>query len=593
VTVFEQVADSLRAQGLTVVTTIPNAVPPPEFPSGPESPHEKFRIGYVGRLEAVKGLDRLTELIPQLDDQRFAVVIAGAGSWEPRLRALARRCPALTLLPFTDDVGGILRELDLLLYPTRAAGEGLPLIILEAFHHGIPVIARAHGGIPAVVKHDVNGILLAEDTADAYAGAIRELAGDDARYRRLADGARATVAGPFAFTRHCAAYRERIMLALTTATLPYRVAYISGEDRLDHGGGAHTVEMAAALAARAAGVDLIVPRRFPVPAPGLLPANVRIIRAPLKLFGKTFLPRGLGALRQLRLTPPGLIIERYYCTGSLGAVLARQTGAPLVSEANHPHHREVQRRYRLPGWLADRLALRVLAPATAIIAPTPKLVPAPLRARVLTLPWGVNRARFHRISAGQFAATPRTVVFSGSFQPWHGVELLVATMRRTLADPLHWLIVGMGAREADFRGQCRQAGIPADRCTIIPSLPYAQMPELLARGCLGFAPYDPERHPAYRETGFYWTPFKILEYLATGLPVVTTDAPVLQALVAERGFGLCVPPDAEALAQAVRRLATEPAAWQAAHAAIARDFTDAYSWDAFVRHLLARMQSPG
>lgn len=83
----------------------------------------------------------------------------------------------------------IFRSSDFHLLPTRAETFGIACAEANAF--GLPTIAPALGGLPEVVRHDVNGILMAPDaTPTEYARRIAELHANPDRYRRLSDGAR-------------------------------------------------------------------------------------------------------------------------------------------------------------------------------------------------------------------------------------------------------------------------------------------------------------------------------------------------------------------------------------------------------------------
>ena len=90
------------------------------------------------------------------------------------------------------------------------------------------------------------------------------------------------------------------------------------------------------------------------------------------------------------------------------------------------------------------------------------------------------------------------------------------------------------------------------------------MPALLASADVGVAPYDTARLRQLR-LGFYWSPLKIFEYMASGLPTVTIPRPPLDEIVREGQEGLHAPEaDPSALAAAIERLADDPAA-RAAH----------------------------
>lgn len=75
------------------------------------------------------------------------------------------------------------RDYDLFVLPTLP-GEGIPRVLLEAMSSGVPVITTNVAGIPSLIRHEMNGLLV-EPTADALAAAIRRLMTDGPLRRGL------------------------------------------------------------------------------------------------------------------------------------------------------------------------------------------------------------------------------------------------------------------------------------------------------------------------------------------------------------------------------------------------------------------------
>ena len=106
------------------------------------------------------------------------------------------------------------------------------------------------------------------------------------------------------------------------------------------------------------------------------------------------------------------------------------------------------------------------------------------------------------------------------------------------------------------------------------------VPGLLASMEAAVAPYPPLAQ-------FYFSPLKVYEYMAAGLPAVASRIGQLTELIEDGVTGLLCPPgDASALAGALYRLYSQPA-WsarlgQAARATVLRDHT----WDAVVQRIL-------
>jgi glycosyltransferase involved in cell wall biosynthesis len=77
---------------------------------------------------------------------------------------------------------------DIFVWP--GTGEAYGIAYLEAQAAGLPVVAQATAGVPAVVRHEVTGLLTPAGDEAAYAGAIAHLIGDTAMRRRLGRAAR-------------------------------------------------------------------------------------------------------------------------------------------------------------------------------------------------------------------------------------------------------------------------------------------------------------------------------------------------------------------------------------------------------------------
>jgi glycosyltransferase involved in cell wall biosynthesis len=104
------------------------------------------------------------------------------------------------------------------------------------------------------------------------------------------------------------------------------------------------------------------------------------------------------------------------------------------------------------------------------------------------------------------------------------------------------------------------------------------MPEIVASCDVGVAPYDTARLRQLR-LGFYWSPLKIFEYMASGLPTVTVDVPPLPDIVRPGQDGLVFPErDAASLAAALLRLAGDRALGERLGASARARVVERYSW---------------
>lgn len=156
---------------------------------------ERFMLLSMGRLVPVKGLVAAARAIAPLDHVEWW--IAGDGPERDALSRIAATSQARIRL--VGEVHGAAKEVlfraaDALLVPSRVLPsgrtEGAPTVIAEAFARGVPVIATDVGGIPELVRHEINGLLVDAADPHACATAVERLRHDDALRMRLAAQAR-------------------------------------------------------------------------------------------------------------------------------------------------------------------------------------------------------------------------------------------------------------------------------------------------------------------------------------------------------------------------------------------------------------------
>lgn len=163
----------------------------------PADPEPSFaRVGFVGRLEPVKGpdifIDAARFVASRIPDVRFLLI--GDGSLRARLEEKARAWgleSRVFFMGWQEDVSGYLDELDILVMPSR--NEGVGRSALEEQAAGVPVVASRVGGIPEVVRDNETGILFSPGDPAACAEAIIGLLSDSTKRRRLGAAGRSWV----------------------------------------------------------------------------------------------------------------------------------------------------------------------------------------------------------------------------------------------------------------------------------------------------------------------------------------------------------------------------------------------------------------
>lgn len=144
------------------------------------APSSELRLCFAGRLETEKGCQYLIPALSELEVE-FRAVILGEGSQRAELEKQSIKLGLAPRVQFLGAVANALPEIaaaDVLLLPSIS--DALPRSIIEALTLGTPVIASRVGGIPELIEHGGNGLLLEPEDSDALAAAITELASSEA-----------------------------------------------------------------------------------------------------------------------------------------------------------------------------------------------------------------------------------------------------------------------------------------------------------------------------------------------------------------------------------------------------------------------------
>jgi glycosyltransferase involved in cell wall biosynthesis len=206
-TYWAKVVGELQPSVIPKITVLPNATasvarrPPTEEEEEPTA----ARITFLGQLGKRKGSADLLEALARLNLlPGWTATLAGDGPVvETRQQVEAMGLAGRVHVPgwiSTAERTALLDKTDMLVLPSYA--ENLPMVILEAFAHGVPVISTPVGAIPEVVVPGRNGLLVEPGDVPALAGAIRQLIEAPGLRREMGEAARQDHAARFEMERY-------------------------------------------------------------------------------------------------------------------------------------------------------------------------------------------------------------------------------------------------------------------------------------------------------------------------------------------------------------------------------------------------------
>jgi glycosyltransferase involved in cell wall biosynthesis len=177
------------------IEVLPNGVALPDLSQ--RRVESRPRIVFLGNMSRGKGIYDLLHAFAIVANRHpeARLICAGGGSIVPA-RSMAARLELAGRVDFpgwldAEQKRRLLASASLFVLPSYA--EGLPMALLEAMSWGLPVIATPVGGIPQLVQHHSNGLLVAPGNIEQLAAALASTLEQPQLRQRLGTAARATI----------------------------------------------------------------------------------------------------------------------------------------------------------------------------------------------------------------------------------------------------------------------------------------------------------------------------------------------------------------------------------------------------------------
>lgn len=192
------------------VTVIENSVAPGNERAVREAGHsESCHFIILARMDQWKGIDDALEASHELAQRgvNFRLTLAGpegtagdAAGLIEKIRSLGIAHQVCYIGPVEGDAKtNLLESADVYLLPSH--NEGMPVSLLEALAHGLPIVGTCVGAVPEVVEDGVVGFLVPPKSPSQLAEAMATIATNVGRRAQFANAARCLAKSRFSLMR--------------------------------------------------------------------------------------------------------------------------------------------------------------------------------------------------------------------------------------------------------------------------------------------------------------------------------------------------------------------------------------------------------
>jgi glycosyltransferase involved in cell wall biosynthesis len=274
---------------------------------------------------------------------------------------------------------------------------------------------------------------------------------------------------------------------------------------------------------------------------------------------ETFLDRDVGSMlwntwlqvdgaKILEEEKPDFIYERYSLFGFGGKELSLKFNIPLILELNSPLCDQQEGYYRFPFIRSAReMESQIIRSADAVVALTDWLSDWALgmgvdQERISILPDAVSEPIFGEVISGEIIrgkhniSENEVVGFVGSFHKWHDVSGLIDSFYQLYESnsDRRLLLVGDGHDRKKLETKVANLGL-TQAVIFTGKVAHEAVPQYMAAMDVAVVPYQPIED-------FFFSPMKLFESMAVGVPTVAADLGQISQIVRNLETGILYPP---------------------------------------------------
>lgn len=148
--------------------------------------YDTIDIMFAGSISRIKGIHILIKAFNEIKEENLRLHIAGKGTDEDEMRALAGDDPRIHFYGFLkeEQLMRLYRSANVVVVPS-ICHDNSPMVIYESLMSGTPVIASRLGGMPELIEDGYNGYLFESGNAEQLKSKLEALIKDAARLQQL------------------------------------------------------------------------------------------------------------------------------------------------------------------------------------------------------------------------------------------------------------------------------------------------------------------------------------------------------------------------------------------------------------------------